>query len=145
MESKHPRSLLFVPDSRPERFYKALGSGADAVIADLEVEAAPDAKVKAVSPLSIRTQWRLGPDLELHSVWRAGHQDGTLLGSIRKSLERGHHKVALRRAYMYLARGDELPADVIPGLAAAASRCRPQEHRAMRASALEWARMVGWG
>ncbi len=31
-----PRSYLFVPGSRPERFDKALGAGADAVIVDLE-------------------------------------------------------------------------------------------------------------
>ena len=32
----HARSLLFVPGSRPERFEKALASGADCVILDLE-------------------------------------------------------------------------------------------------------------
>jgi len=31
-----PRSFLFVPGNRPERFAKALGSGADALILDLE-------------------------------------------------------------------------------------------------------------
>ncbi|MBO0801883.1 MAG: CoA ester lyase [Nocardiopsaceae bacterium] len=31
-----PRSLLFVPANRPDRFEKAAGAGADAVIADLE-------------------------------------------------------------------------------------------------------------
>ena len=30
------RSLLFVPGARPDRFAKAAGSGADAVIIDLE-------------------------------------------------------------------------------------------------------------
>src|ERR1700675_1796936 len=32
----HARSLLFVPGNRPERFEKAVRSGADAVILDLE-------------------------------------------------------------------------------------------------------------
>ena len=32
----HARSLLFVPATRPERFGKAIGSGADAVVLDLE-------------------------------------------------------------------------------------------------------------
>jgi citrate lyase subunit beta / citryl-CoA lyase len=36
-----PRSLLFVPASRPDRYAKALRSGADAVIVDLEDAVAP--------------------------------------------------------------------------------------------------------
>jgi citrate lyase subunit beta / citryl-CoA lyase len=43
----HCLSYLFVPASRPERFPKALASGADAVIVDLEDAVAPDAKVAA--------------------------------------------------------------------------------------------------
>lgn len=39
-----PRSYLFVPANRPERFAKALASGADRVIVDLEDAVAPDAK-----------------------------------------------------------------------------------------------------
>ncbi len=38
------RSWLFVPGNRPERLPKALASGADAVIIDLEDAVAPDAK-----------------------------------------------------------------------------------------------------
>ncbi|RYG06615.1 MAG: CoA ester lyase, partial [Burkholderiales bacterium] len=38
------RSYLFVPGDRPERFPKALASGAGAVILDLEDAVAPDAK-----------------------------------------------------------------------------------------------------
>ncbi|WP_434730338.1 HpcH/HpaI aldolase/citrate lyase family protein [Rhizobium binae] len=41
------RSLLFVPGDRPERFEKALASGADAVILDLEDSVAPANKPKA--------------------------------------------------------------------------------------------------
>lgn len=41
------RSLLFVPGDRPERFGKALASGADAVILDLEDAVAPAAKAQA--------------------------------------------------------------------------------------------------
>ncbi|TAM87550.1 MAG: CoA ester lyase [Candidimonas sp.] len=41
------RTALFVPASRPERFAKALASGADAVIIDLEDAVAPDAKALA--------------------------------------------------------------------------------------------------
>lgn len=41
------RSFLFVPGSKPDRFAKALASGADAVIVDLEDAVAPDAKAQA--------------------------------------------------------------------------------------------------
>jgi citrate lyase subunit beta/citryl-CoA lyase len=41
------RSYLFVPGDRPERFGKALASGADAVIVDLEDAVAPQAKEAA--------------------------------------------------------------------------------------------------
>lgn len=44
----HARSLLFVPGDRPERFAKAVASGADAVIIDLEDAVAPDAKELAL-------------------------------------------------------------------------------------------------
>ncbi|MNQ88129.1 Citrate lyase subunit beta-like protein [compost metagenome] len=42
-----PRSYLFVPGSRPERFAKALTSGADAVIVDLEDAVATSEKASA--------------------------------------------------------------------------------------------------
>ena len=41
------RSLLFVPGDRPDRIEKALVSGADAVILDLEDSVLPEAKAKA--------------------------------------------------------------------------------------------------
>jgi citrate lyase subunit beta / citryl-CoA lyase len=46
-----PRSYLFVPADRPERFGKALASGADAVIVDLEDAVAPHAKDAARASL----------------------------------------------------------------------------------------------
>ncbi|TWI53363.1 (S)-citramalyl-CoA lyase [Pseudomonas duriflava] len=45
------RSALFVPGDRPERFSKALASGADAVIVDLEDAVAADAKEQARASL----------------------------------------------------------------------------------------------
>ena len=39
-----PTTYLFVPADRPERFSKALGSGADRVIIDLEDAVAADSK-----------------------------------------------------------------------------------------------------
>jgi citrate lyase subunit beta/citryl-CoA lyase len=41
---KHPRTYLFVPGNRPERFDKALAAGADAIIVDLEDAVAPHDK-----------------------------------------------------------------------------------------------------
>ncbi|MGJ7579690.1 HpcH/HpaI aldolase/citrate lyase family protein [Variovorax sp. RHLX14] len=45
------RTFLFVPADRPERFAKALASGADAVIVDLEDAVAPDARPGARAAL----------------------------------------------------------------------------------------------
>jgi citrate lyase subunit beta/citryl-CoA lyase len=45
--SSNPRTYLFVPGTRPERFGKALASGADAVILDLEDAVAADDKALA--------------------------------------------------------------------------------------------------
>src|SRR5438270_519889 len=41
------RTYLFVPGNRPERFAKALASGADSVVLDLEDAVAPEAKGSA--------------------------------------------------------------------------------------------------
>ncbi|MGE5721254.1 MAG: aldolase/citrate lyase family protein, partial [Sphingomonadales bacterium] len=41
------RSLLFVPGDRPDRMGKALKSGADALILDLEDSVAPQARPEA--------------------------------------------------------------------------------------------------
>ncbi|MCR9276506.1 MAG: CoA ester lyase [Pseudomonadaceae bacterium] len=43
----HPRSLLFVPGSRPERFVKAIAAGADLVCIDLEDAVGPGQKDEA--------------------------------------------------------------------------------------------------
>ena len=53
------RSLLFVPGDRPDRMEKALSSGADALILDLEDSVAPDKKRearKAVADFLARTR-----------------------------------------------------------------------------------------
>ena len=42
-----PRTYLFVPGSRSERFDKALASGADAVVLDLEDAVSPEDKAHA--------------------------------------------------------------------------------------------------
>ena len=47
-----PRSYLFVPGNRPDRYAKALAAGADAVIVDLEDAVPPDNKPSARSALA---------------------------------------------------------------------------------------------
>jgi len=49
-----PRSLLFVPADRPERFAKAAASGAEAVVVDLEDAVAPGSKSAARDGLADR-------------------------------------------------------------------------------------------
>ncbi|WP_345812820.1 CoA ester lyase [Paraburkholderia sp. PREW-6R] len=53
------RSYLFVPGDRPERFAKALDTGADAVVIDLEDAVAPAAKATARDTLR---QWLASAD-----------------------------------------------------------------------------------
>ncbi|MDO8274751.1 MAG: aldolase/citrate lyase family protein, partial [Serpentinimonas sp.] len=48
----HARTFLFVPGNRPERFAKALASGADAVVIDLEDAVPLDLKEKARSAVA---------------------------------------------------------------------------------------------
>lgn len=52
MDIQHGKTFLFVPANRPERIDKALASGADAVIVDLEDAVAPDAKEAARQALA---------------------------------------------------------------------------------------------
>jgi citrate lyase subunit beta / citryl-CoA lyase len=47
-----PRSYLYVPGNRPDRFDKALASGADAVIVDLEDAVPPSEKITARQALA---------------------------------------------------------------------------------------------
>lgn len=58
MQTPAPRSYLFVPGNRPDRFAKALASGADAVIVDLEDAVPSSDKVSAREHVS---RW-LSPD-----------------------------------------------------------------------------------
>ena len=51
MESLTPRSYLFVPGNRPDRYAKALAAGADAVIVDLEDAVPPNDKPSARAAL----------------------------------------------------------------------------------------------
>src|SRR6266704_3336215 len=52
MESLAPRSYLFVPGNRPDRYVKAIAAGADAVIVDLEDAVPPKDKTSARAALA---------------------------------------------------------------------------------------------
>ncbi|QEI05116.1 CoA ester lyase [Pigmentiphaga aceris] len=55
LDCSHARTLLFVPGNRPERFAKAVASGADAVVLDLE-DAVPIA-AKAAAREAVLAAW----------------------------------------------------------------------------------------
>ncbi len=59
-----PRSYLFVPGDRPDRFDKALASGADRVILDLEDAVSPDAKETARAAVGARIAGADAAELE---------------------------------------------------------------------------------
>ena len=59
-----PRTYLFVPGNRPERFAKALASPADAVILDLEDAVSADAKAAAREAIAA---WAVGADAALRA------------------------------------------------------------------------------
>ena len=62
MESPSPRSYLFVPGNRPDRYAKAIAAGADAVIVDLEDAVPPQDKSAARAALAA---W-LSPEHPVH-------------------------------------------------------------------------------
>ncbi|KKC24376.1 HpcH/HpaI aldolase/citrate lyase family protein [Sphingomonas sp. SRS2] len=66
------RSLLFVPGDRPERFPKAVASGADALILDLEDSVSPENKPAARAAIA---QW-LGEPRDIPCFVRINPLDG---------------------------------------------------------------------
>ena len=68
--NKSARSYLFVPANRTERFEKALGTGADAVIIDLEDAVPPELKVTARQSLQ---------------EWLANHPDHQIMIRVNSS------------------------------------------------------------
>ena len=95
------RSFLFVPADRPERYAKALASGADAVVVDLEDAIAPGAKlaarqalVQAVSSLSAAECSRLV--VRINAVGSAWHGDD--LAALRSLVAQGVSAVMVAKA-----------------------------------------------
>ena len=75
-----PRTYLFVPGNRPERFGKALASGADAVVLDLEDAVAADAKDTARAAIaawaaSADPQQRARAAVRINDVGSEHHAD----------------------------------------------------------------------
>lgn len=60
------RSYLYVPGNRPDRFDKALGSGADAIVLDLEDAVAPADKQRASEEVE---RWLSGLDSHPCPIW----------------------------------------------------------------------------
>ncbi len=73
------RSLLFVPGNRPERFVKAVASGADLICIDLEDAVPADAKVPArAAAIQFAKQWQSAQQtlvIRLNALNSAAGQD----------------------------------------------------------------------
>ena len=95
------RSYLYVPGNRADRLTKALGLGADALIADLEDAVAPDAKDAARSGVSAFLADRRGapdgPEV-LVRVNPAGQMPGLLEQDLRAVVPAGARTIYLPKA-----------------------------------------------
>jgi len=95
---KHPRTYLFVPGTRPERFDKAMASGSDAVILDLEDAVAPDDKRAARQAI---VQWlrAAAPELRSRAVARVNDaQSAWFADDLLALRDAGMHCVLLPKA-----------------------------------------------
>ncbi len=108
---KQDRSYLFVPGDRPERFDKAVASGAHAVILDLEDAVAPERKDLA---------------REAMAAWLRGTSARVILRV--NSLDTAWHAPDLALLALPAVRGVMLPkAQDAAALAALAARLRPDQ------------------
>lgn len=73
MAAVQARSLLFVPGDRPDRFEKAVASGADAVILDLEDAVAPGAKSAALGHVLSWLEHRSGAVVRVNAAGTPWH------------------------------------------------------------------------
>ncbi len=88
------RTFLFVPANRPERYAKALASGAGAVIIDLEDAVAPDAKVAARQQLAdgfdtLHAADRLRVLVRINAAGTPWHADDLALVDLLSKLDLG--------------------------------------------------------
>jgi citrate lyase subunit beta/citryl-CoA lyase len=105
-----PTTYLFVPGNRPERFAKALASGADRVILDLEDAVAPNDKAGARAAIA---EWMANPAaprerilIRINDVTSAWHADDLALvyvvqvACVMLPKCESAHQVAALRAYL---------------------------------------------
>jgi citrate lyase subunit beta/citryl-CoA lyase len=93
-----PRTYLFVPGNRPERFAKALASGADAVVLDLEDAVASAAKVDAREAIAQWSRQAAGAGRERIVVRINDAQSSAFAGDLRLLREAGISNVMLPKA-----------------------------------------------
>lgn len=111
-------SYLFVPGERPERFSKALESGAERIILDLEDAVAPAAKGTARAALAEWLQARGGPDtrilVRVNGINTPWHADDMALAALPAvagiMLPKSEERAALSAVRARLHPGQELHA-----------------------------------
>jgi citrate lyase subunit beta / citryl-CoA lyase len=95
--SLDPRTYLFVPGDRPERFDKALASGADAVVLDLEDAVAPEHKGVAREAVAARLR-AAGPDASRLVVRINDEASAEFAADVAMLQATGAHAVMLPKA-----------------------------------------------
>ena len=73
------RSLLFVPGDRPERFDRAIASGADGIVIDLEDAVQPDAKDNARANIATWLQQGGKAVVRINAIGTVWHEDDMAL------------------------------------------------------------------
>ncbi|HEY9027048.1 MAG TPA: CoA ester lyase [Burkholderiaceae bacterium] len=96
--SSVPRTYLFVPGNRPERFAKALASGADAIVLDLEDAVAPAAKGEAREAIAQWSRQAAAADRERTVVRINDAQSGAFAGDLQLLREAGLSNLMLPKA-----------------------------------------------
>ena len=98
--------------------------------------------------MNIETQWRSPDQMHPWAINAEQPQGGStsksmvLVDLALESLRRGQYQVAVRRAYMYMALGEQLPDATIAPLQSAIALCRSCELSAMWDAASNWAAVV---
>jgi len=92
------RTYLFVPGNRPERFAKALASGADAIVFDLEDAVAAEAKAQARDAIADWASTAAPADRERTAVRINDAASPWFADDLRLLLDAGLHDVMLPKA-----------------------------------------------
>jgi citrate lyase subunit beta / citryl-CoA lyase len=116
------RSFLFVPGDRPERFAKALASGADAVILDLEDAVGSAAKPAArAAILEYLTQnYSTSLWIRINAIGTAAHDDDVLLLKELSKIMSGKNSAATVQIMLPKVESRTLTEEMVAKLAHAA-------------------------